>query len=144
VFFSKNKKNKKTSNSSENQQWNDDFKRNKSVKKNVEQQNLYSEKKLYSTKVKSVSRTKKGLSCDYKKISSDQVKILKKCQPESTSLALMKISGRKNKTKFMQDILNPLIKCGFFELTIPERPRSPKQKYRSTGFFVKRKIDKKT
>jgi len=56
----------------------------------------------------------------------------------------MKISGRKNKTKFMQDILNPLIKCGFFELTIPKRPRSPKQKYRSTGFFVKRKIDKKT
>ncbi|SMN11420.1 hypothetical protein SPBRAN_1692 [uncultured Candidatus Thioglobus sp.] len=50
----------------------------------------------------------------------------------------MEILKRTNKTKFRQIILTPLIECGFFELTLPEKPTSPKQKYRTTGKFIKR------
>jgi len=33
-----------------------------------------------------------------------------------------------------------LIDFGFFELTIPEKPKSPKQKYRLTNKFVNKKV----
>jgi len=140
VFFGKKKKNKKTSESSKDRQWNEDFKRKKSTKNNSEQKDLYISETQLNKGKKYKLGTKKGLSCDYLKISRDQVQILKKCKTESASSELIKILGRSNKTKFKQDILNPLIKCGFLELTIPEKPRSPNQKYRLTGFFVKRRI----
>ena len=135
VFFSKKKKNKKTSESSKDQQWNEDFKHKKSTKNNSEQKDLYNSKTQLNKEIKDRSGTKKGLRGDYLKISRDQVQILKKCKTESASSELIKILGRSNKTKFKQDILNPLIKYGFLELTIPEKPRSPNQKYRLTGFF---------
>jgi hypothetical protein len=34
--------------------------------------------------------------------------------------------------------LDPLIHFGFFELTVPNSPTSPNQKYRLTGKFVRR------
>ncbi len=138
MFFGRNKKNKKTPNSNEDEQWNKDFKSSKSGEKKSYQQDLYKSKNNDSESIKRASGIKKGLSCNYEKISSDQVKILKKCKVESSASELIKISGRTNKTKFKQDILNPLIKCGFFELTIPDRPTSPNQKYRLTGFFIQK------
>ena len=77
--------------------------------------------------------TKKGLSRDH-------LIILKKCKNESTALELMKILKRTNKSKFKTAIINPLIDHKFLELTIPESPKSPSQKYRITGKFVKRRV----
>jgi hypothetical protein len=88
-----------------------------------------------------INGTKKGLSNNDKEISQDQIQILKKCKPENTALELMKILKRSNKTKFKQTILTPLVELGFFELSTPEKPTSPKQKYHLTGKFV-RKIPK--
>ncbi len=65
---------------------------------------------------------------------------MKKCKQENTADELMKILNRTHKTRFKNDILNPLIDCGFFERTIPEKPKSPKQKYRVTGKFAKVRI----
>ncbi len=51
---------------------------------------------------------------------------------ESSLLDLMTITGRSDRTKFRDQVLNPLIRAGFVEMTIPNKPRSSKQKYRLT------------
>ncbi len=44
----------------------------------------------------------------------------------------MAITGRSDRTKFRHQVLNPMIEEGFIEMTIPDKPRSSKQKYRLT------------
>ena len=39
---------------------------------------------------------------------------------------------RSNRTKFGDQVLNPLIDAGVIEMTIPDKPRSSKQEYRLT------------
>lgn len=65
-------------------------------------------------------------------LSQHQVKILHKCREESKLVDLMEIAGRSDRTKFRDQVLNPLLDAGFMEMTIPEKPRSSKQKYRLT------------
>jgi len=108
--------------------WTKDIKRSKKIGKEVEQLSLL----YYSEGVNEVLGTKKGLSRDH-------LKILKNCKEESTALELMKILKRTNKSKFKTAIINPLIDHQFLELTIPESPRSPSQKYRLTGKFVRKR-----
>ena len=84
--------------------------------------------------------TKLGLSRDYVTeevgtklaLSRHQVDILRKCLMESSLLDLMTITGRSDRTKFRDQVLNPLIRAGFVEMTIPDKPRSSKQRYRLT------------
>jgi ATP-dependent DNA helicase RecG len=45
----------------------------------------------------------------------------------------MALTGRTNRTKFRDQVLNPLIEAGFIEMTVPDKPRSPKQRYRTTS-----------
>jgi len=45
---------------------------------------------------------------------------------------LMAITGRSDRTKFRHQVLNPLQEAGLVEMTIPDKPRSSKQKYRLT------------
>ena len=109
--------------------WTKDIKRSKKIGKEVEQLSF-----LYdSESINEDIGTKKGLSRDH-------LKILKICKEESTALELMKILKRTNKSKFKTAIINPLIDHHFIELTIPESPRSPSQKYRLTGKFVRRRV----
>ena len=77
--------------------------------------------------------TKKGLSWDH-------LKILKNCKNESSANELMEILNRTNKSKFKNTIIYPLIENGFLELTNPDKPKSPAQKYRLTSKFVRRRI----
>ena len=109
--------------------WTKDIKRSKKIGKEVEQLSfLYRPESI----IESIG-TKKGLSRDH-------LKILKKCNSESSALELMKILKRSNKSKFKTAIINPLLDQNFLELTIPESPKSPSQKYRLTGKFVKKRI----
>ena len=108
--------------------WTKDIKRSKKIGKEVEQLSFIYESESINEDI----GTKKGLSRDH-------LKILKKCKEESTALELMKILNRTNKSKFKTAIINPLIDHQFLELTIPESPRSPSQKYRLTGKFVRRR-----
>jgi ATP-dependent DNA helicase RecG len=57
---------------------------------------------------------------------------LRKCLIENGIIELMKIVGRTNRTKFRDQVLNPLLQDGLLEMTIPEKPNSPQQKYRIT------------
>jgi ATP-dependent DNA helicase RecG len=44
----------------------------------------------------------------------------------------MAVARRTNRTKFRDQVLNPLMEMGFIEMTIPGKPTSSKQKYRLT------------
>jgi len=65
-------------------------------------------------------------------LSQDQVEILRLCRQEWTLVELMNASGRRNRTKFRNSFIKPLLEEGFLVLTIPDKPRSPKQRYRIT------------
>jgi len=64
--------------------------------------------------------------------SRHQVRILHNLLEDQGITDLMAISGRKNRTKFRDQVLNPLLEEGLIEMTIPDKPRSSKQKYRLT------------
>jgi len=65
-------------------------------------------------------------------LSRDQVEILDKVKEDQGITDLMAVIGRKNRTKFRDQVLRPLINNGLVEMTIPDKPRSSKQKYRLT------------
>ncbi len=137
-LFSRNKKDTNIEKTDENKDWSKSLKRNIINKTGSNQQGLFLKENTDTIVLKTSSRSKEGLSYNLQDISSDQVEILKKCGSENSAAELMKIIKRTNKTKFKQAILDPLIDCGFFTLTIPDKPTSPKQKYRFTGLFVKK------
>lgn len=65
--------------------------------------------------------------------SRHQVDILRKCLQESALVDLMAVTGRTDRTKFRHQVLNTLIEVGLLEMTLPDKPRSSKQKYRLTA-----------
>ena len=46
---------------------------------------------------------------------------------------MMGHADQTNRTRFRNAVLKPLIECGLLEATIPDKPRSSKQKYRLTA-----------
>ncbi len=64
--------------------------------------------------------------------SRDQVAILRKCREEQPLTVLMQVAGRSNRTKFRDRMLSPLLAAGLLEPTIPDKPRSSRQRYRLT------------
>ena len=109
--------------------WTRDIKKNKVISHDSEQLSFL----YYNDNEKVDLGTKQGLSRDH-------LKILKNCKEESTAIELMNILGRTNKTKFKHAIIYPLVNHGFIELTIPDKLKSPNQKYRVTNKFAKRRI----
>ena len=65
-------------------------------------------------------------------LSRHQVDTLRKCSKESALLDLMAATATSDRSKFGNQVLNPLIEDGLVRMTIPEKPRSSKQKYRLT------------
>ena len=128
-FLKKEPKQQPIKNTQPENDWTRDIKKNKVIEQNTEQLSFL----YYSDREKIDIGTKQGLSRDH-------LTILKKCKEESTALELMKILERSNKTKFKHAIIKPLIDHGYVEATIPDKPRSPNQKYRLTTKFVKRRI----
>ncbi len=64
--------------------------------------------------------------------SRDQVALLEACRLERSLTELMEVVGRKNRSKFRDQFIRPLLKTGLIELTVPARPKSRLQKYRLT------------
>ena len=113
---------------SQNEDWTKDIRRSKKIGREVEQLTFLND----NNSINESNGTKKGLS-------KDHLKILKNCKDESSANELMTILKRSNKSKFKIAIINPLVNNGYLELTIPESPRSPIQKYRLTNKFVRRR-----
>jgi ATP-dependent DNA helicase RecG len=44
----------------------------------------------------------------------------------------MSLSGRSDRTKFRAAVLQPLLDAGLIAMTEPDKPRSPRQQYRTT------------
>ena len=61
-----------------------------------------------------------------------QVQILRNCLTEKAIGTLMASVRRKDRTKFRNQVLKPLLQAGWLEMTIPDKPTSSKQKYRVT------------
>ena len=64
--------------------------------------------------------------------SPDQARILQKCVQATAIRDLMILMGRRNRTKFRDQVLKGLLDAGLIEMTIPDKPRSSKQKYQIT------------
>ena len=69
--------------------------------------------------------TKSGLS-------RDQVLLLQRSLEAQGIAVLMAAFGQSSRTKFRDQVLNPLIEAGLIEMTIPDKPRSSKQEYQLT------------
>ena len=113
----------------QSEDWTKEIKRSQKIGQEVEQLSfIYDNNKDYL-----ILGTKKGLSLDH-------LIILKNCKNESSANELMNLLKRTNKSKFKNAIINPLVENGFFELTNPDKLKSPTQKYRLTSKFVRRRI----
>ena len=114
---------------SQSEDWTKEIKRSQKIGQEVEQLSF-----IYADNNDNlILGTKKGLSWDH-------LKILKNCKNESSAIELMEILNRTNKSKFKNAIINPLVENGFFELTNPEKPKTPTQKYRLTNKFIRPRI----
>ena len=109
--------------------WTKEIKRSQKIGQEVEQLSFI----YYNDNDNLILGTKKGLSVDH-------LKIMKNCKNESSAIDLMKILNRTNKSKFKNTIINPLVENGFSELTNPDKPKSPTQKYRLTNKFIRPRI----
>ncbi|MCX6875459.1 MAG: hypothetical protein NTW21_16880 [Verrucomicrobia bacterium] len=65
-------------------------------------------------------------------LSGHQVQILRKSIVASSIHDLMEIAERTNRTKFRDQVLTPLLQEALIEMTIPDKPSSSKQQYRTT------------
>jgi len=65
--------------------------------------------------------------------SRHQVKILRRSLIAQSIIELMAVAGRKDRTKFRNRVLRPLLDAGWIEMTIPDRPTSRNQKYWTTA-----------
>ena len=118
-----------TSEINQSDDWTKEIKRSQKIGQEVEQLSFLYDDNKDNLKL----GTKKGLSIDH-------LRILKNCKNESTAIELMEILNRTNKSKFKNTIIYPLVENGFLELTNPDKPKSPTQKYRLTSKFVRRRI----
>ncbi len=114
---------------SQSEDWTKEIRRSQKIDQEVEQLSF-----IYDNNNDNmILGTKEGLS-------QDHLKVLKNCKNESSAIELMEILNRTNKSKFKNAIINPLVENGFFELTNPDKPKSPIQKYRLTNKFIRPRI----
>jgi hypothetical protein len=77
-------------------------------------------------------------------LSRDHVEILRLCREERSLIELMSAIGRQNRTKFRDSLIRPLIEAGLLAYTIPDKPRSRMQRYRTTQAGLAVTSDKAT
>ncbi len=81
-------------------------------------------------------RLPRGLSRDQvgtkSALSRHQVEILRKCLADAEIADLMAIAERADRTKFRDQVLKPLLADNLLAMTIPDKPTSRNQRYRTT------------
>ena len=79
------------------------------------------------------SRNRKFVKAIRSGPSRDQVRLLEFAREERSLTELMALFGASNRTKFRNKLVRPLIDAGWLSMTIPDKPRSSKQRYISTN-----------
>jgi ATP-dependent DNA helicase RecG len=64
--------------------------------------------------------------------SDEHVAVLQAAMDPKTRDALQMVAGIRHRQHFYREYLHPLLEEGLLEPTIPDKPRSPKQRYRTT------------
>jgi ATP-dependent DNA helicase RecG len=67
-----------------------------------------------------------------RQVTPQEASVLKATVNPSSRSALQQASALRNREHFMDSVLKPLLTNGLLEMTIPDKPRSSKQKYRIT------------
>ena len=67
------------------------------------------------------------------RLSSQVCRLLAVGEGEMTRAALMKALGLKDRVTFTNSYLSPCLRIGLVEMTQPDSPRSPTQRYRLTA-----------
>jgi ATP-dependent DNA helicase RecG len=65
-------------------------------------------------------------------LSQYQVQVLEIASVPASLQELIVPSGRTDRTKFRDQVVHPLLEAGLLEMTIPDKPRSSQQRYRTT------------
>jgi ATP-dependent DNA helicase RecG len=65
-------------------------------------------------------------------LSGHQVQVLEASTDPQAIADLLQLCGRSDRTKFRDQVVRPLLEAGLLELTIPSKPRSSRQRYRTT------------
>ncbi len=65
-------------------------------------------------------------------LSRHQAQVLEIASVPRTFQELMEPTGRTDRTKFRDQVVRPMLEAGLIEMTIPGKPRSPLQRYRTT------------
>ncbi|MGM0578322.1 MAG: ATP-binding protein [Myxococcota bacterium] len=90
-------------------------------------------KSVIGTKSGPASGTKSGPGRDQVGTKSgpsrDQVELLEFASEERSVVEIMDRLGWKHRTKFRNRIIQPLLDAGWLRMTIPDKPRSSKQRY---------------
>jgi ATP-dependent DNA helicase RecG len=66
-------------------------------------------------------------------LSRHQVQLLEFARGPRSLAEFMRLIGRTDRTKFRDQVLRPLLEAGLIEMTIPDKPRSSLQRYRTTA-----------
>ena len=74
--------------------------------------------------------------------SRQQVLVMESARNATPLAELIELCGRSDRTKFRNDVLKPLLETGWLEMTIPNKPRSSKQRYRTTEAGVRALAEK--
>jgi ATP-dependent DNA helicase RecG len=65
-------------------------------------------------------------------LSRDQRAVLRLAATPQPMHSLMVHCGKANRSKFRDRVVRPLLEAGLLTMTVPEKPRSSKQQYRTT------------
>jgi ATP-dependent DNA helicase RecG len=58
--------------------------------------------------------------------------VLEASQDPQAIADLLSLCGRSDRTKFRDQVVRPLLEAGLLEMTIPDKPKSSRQRYRTT------------
>ena len=74
----------------------------------------------------------KALQVILRQFENDTGQVLIHCEEPRTGRNIQELLGLKHRETFLDNYLKPLLKSGWIEMTIPDKPTSSKQKYRIT------------
>jgi len=71
-------------------------------------------------------------------LSQEQIHVLRTAAKPMSIAELMTAADRTNRSRFRNQVVVPLMDAGLLSMTIPDKPRSKNQQYRTTDAGIDR------